>query len=120
LLGERIAKHEATCWLVNTGWTGGGYGVGQRMKIAYTRAMVNAAIDGKLNGVEYEPEPFFGLAIPKTVPDVPSEVLNPRNAWSDTAAYDAQARKLAALFEENFRRFEAHAAPDILAVAIHA
>jgi len=120
LLGERIAKHEATCWLVNTGWTGGGYGVGQRMKIAYTRAMVNAAIDGKLNQVAYEPEPFFGLAIPKAVPDVPSDVLNPRNAWSDTAAYDAQARKLAGLFEENFRRFEAHAAPDILAVAIRA
>ena len=120
LLGERISKHAATCWLVNTGWTGGGYGVGKRMKIAYTRAMVNAAIDGKLNAVAYTPEPFFGLAIPASVPDVPQDVLNPRNAWADTAAYDAQARKLAGLFEDNFRRFEAHAAPDILAVAIHA
>jgi phosphoenolpyruvate carboxykinase (ATP) len=118
LLGERIAHHEATCWLVNTGWTGGPYGVGKRMKIAYTRAMVNAAIEGRLNGVAYEHEPFFGLAIPTSVPDVPSEVLNPRAAWADTAAYDAQAKKLAGLFADNFKRFAAHAAPGILAVAI--
>jgi phosphoenolpyruvate carboxykinase (ATP) len=119
LLGERIAKHEASCWLVNTGWTGGPYGVGKRMKIAYTRAMVNAAIDGRLAGAAFEPEPFFGLAIPAVVPDVPADVLNPRNAWSDAAAYDVQATKLARLFEENFKRFEAHASPGLLAVAIH-
>jgi len=118
LLGERIAQHEATCWLVNTGWNGGPYGVGKRMRIAYTRAMVNAAIEGRLNGVAYEHEPFFGLAIPTSVPDVPSDVLNPRAAWADTAAYDAQAKKLAGLFAENFKRFAAHAAPGILAVAI--
>jgi phosphoenolpyruvate carboxykinase (ATP) len=118
LLGERIAHHEATCWLVNTGWNGGPYGVGKRMRIAYTRAMVNAAIEGRLNGVAYEHEPFFGLAIPTSVPDVPSDVLNPRAAWADTAAYDAQAKKLAGLFAENFKRFAAHAAPGILAVAI--
>jgi len=118
LLGARIAAHEASCWLVNTGWTGGGYGVGKRMKIAYTRAMVNAAIDGRLAGATFETEPFFGLSIPTAVPDVPTEVLNPRNAWADRAAYDAQAKKLAGLFEENFRRFEAHASPDLLAAAI--
>jgi phosphoenolpyruvate carboxykinase (ATP) len=119
LLGERIDLHGSTCWLVNTGWTGGGYGVGSRMKIAYTRAMVNAAIDGKLNDVSYHTEPFFGLALPDAVPGVPTEVLNPRNAWADTADYDRQALKLATLFEENFQRFAAHASPDILAVAIH-
>ena len=118
LLGERIAKHQASCWLVNTGWTGGPYGVGKRMKIRYTRAMVNAAIEGRLAGASFEPEPFFGLAIPTAVPDVPSEVLNPRNAWSDTAAYDAHAKKLAGLFAENFTRFESHASPELLKVAI--
>jgi phosphoenolpyruvate carboxykinase (ATP) len=118
LLGDRIAQHEVTCWLVNTGWTGGPYGVGHRMKIAYTRAMVNAAIEGRLNDVAYAKEPFFGLEIPQIVPDVPSEVLDPRLAWSDKAAYDVQAKKLAQLFQENFVRFESHATPDILAVAI--
>ena len=118
LLGERIAKHEVDCWLVNTGWTGGGYGVGSRMKIAYTRAMLNAAIEGRLANVPFENEPFFGLAIPTAVPDVPSEVLNPRNAWADKAAYDEQAKHLAGLFAENFQRFESHASPDVLAVAI--
>jgi phosphoenolpyruvate carboxykinase (ATP) len=118
LLGERIANHQVNCWLVNTGWTGGAYGVGSRMKIAHTRAMVNAAIEGRLAGVRYETEPFFGLAIPTAVPDVPSETLNPRNAWPDKAAYDAQAKHLAQLFAENFKRFEPQASPEILAVAI--
>jgi phosphoenolpyruvate carboxykinase (ATP) len=80
--------------------------------------MLNAAIEGRLDGVAFEREPFFGLQIPADVPGVPREVLNPRNAWSDTAAYDAQAKHLAGLFAENFKRFEAHAAPDVLAVAI--
>jgi phosphoenolpyruvate carboxykinase (ATP) len=118
LLGERIAKHEVNCWLVNTGWTGGGYGVGSRMKIAYTRAMLNAAIEGRLANTTFEREPFFGLAVPAAVPDVPGDVLNPRNAWADKSAYDAQAKHLATLFADNFRRFEAHASPGVLAVAI--
>jgi phosphoenolpyruvate carboxykinase (ATP) len=118
LLGERIAEHGVQCWLVNTGWTGGAYGTGKRMKIAYTRSMVNAAIDGRLAGATFEREPFFGLEIPTAVPDVPSDVLNPRNAWADPAAYDEQARKLAGLFANNFAPFEAHAAPELLAVAI--
>lgn len=118
LLGERIAKHEVSCWLVNTGWTGGPYGVGSRMKIAYTRAMLNAAIDGKLADVGYDTEPFFGLAIPREVPGVPADVLNPRNAWADRDGYDQQAKKLAGLFAENFKKFEGHASPAVLAVAI--
>jgi phosphoenolpyruvate carboxykinase (ATP) len=118
LLGERIAKHEVSCWLVNTGWTGGVYGVGKRMKIAYTRAMLNAAIEGRLADATYEAEPFFGLAIPSAVPDVPSDVLNPRNAWPDKAAYDAQAKHLAELFAENFKTFESHASQELLEVAI--
>ena len=118
LLGERIAKHEVTCWLVNTGWTGGVYGVGKRMKLSYTRAMVNAAIEGRLNGVSFVREPFFGLEIPTSVPGVPNNVLDPRGAWADAGAYDMQAKKLATLFAENFKRFSAHASPDVLAVAI--
>ena len=118
LLGERIAHHKVDCWLVNTGWTGGAYGVGKRMKIAYTRAMLNAAIEGRLAGVKYETEPFFGLAVPTEVPDVPADVLNPRNAWPDKSAYDAQAKHLAELFAENFKHFESHASKELLAVAI--
>jgi len=118
LLGDRIDTHDVTCWLVNTGWTGGPYGVGSRMKIDFTRAMVNAAIEGQLADVAFTGEPFFGLEIPTSVPGVPTEVLDPRAAWSDTAAYDAQAKKLAQLFSENFERFAAQASPDVLAVAI--
>jgi phosphoenolpyruvate carboxykinase (ATP) len=118
LLGERIATHKANCWLVNTGWTGGPYGVGSRMKIQYTRAMVNAAIEGKLNGVGYRSEPFFGLEVPQSVPDVPSEVLDPRAMWSDKAAYDAQAKKLAGRFAENFKKFEAGVSEAVRKIAI--
>ncbi len=118
LLGERIDQHEVQCWLVNTGWSGGPYGVGKRMSIAYTRAMVNAAIEGGLAGVQFETEPFFGLALPLEVPGVPSEVLNPRNVWLDGGAYDAQAKKVAALFAKNFEKFEAYVSDGVRAVAI--
>jgi phosphoenolpyruvate carboxykinase (ATP) len=117
LLGRKIDEHDVTCWLVNTGWTGGRYGVGHRMAIAHTRAMVNAAIEGRIPD-DYETEPFFGLMVPKRVPDVPSEVLNPRNAWPDKAAYDEQARKLSQLFFDNFKRFEKHVSPAVAAVEI--
>jgi phosphoenolpyruvate carboxykinase (ATP) len=117
LLGKKIESHEVECWLVNTGWTGGPYGVGKRMSIAHTRAMVNAAIEGRIVP-EYASEPFFGLRIPRHVPGVPDEVLDPRLAWKDTAAYDRQARKLARLFYENFKRFEAHASDAVKAIAI--
>ncbi len=119
LLGEKIARHEVRCWLVNTGWSGGAYGVGKRMAIAHTRAMVNAAIEGRIPE-HFSREPFFGLHVPHEVPGVPTEVLDPRNAWSDKAAYDRQAGNLASLFEENFKRFEAHASPGVLAAAIRA
>ena len=107
LLGKKIAEHNSSVWLVNTGWTGGPYGVGSRMKIAYTRAMVNAALNGELDNVEYVTDPIFGVQVPTSCPNVPSEVLTPKNTWSDGDAYDAQARKLAGMFAENFKQFEA-------------
>src|SRR5476651_480590 len=98
MLGEKIARHQARVWLVNTGWTGGAYGVGKRMKIAHTRAMIRAALSGALDSVAYGKDPIFNLDIPASCPDVPAEVLNPRNTWADGAAYDAQASKLARMF----------------------
>ena len=105
MLGERLEKHAAPCWLVNTGWTGGAYGTGQRMSLAHTRAMVRAALDGSLNGAATRTDPVFGFEVPTTVPGVPDEVLNPRGTWSDVGAYDAQATKLATMFQENFKQF---------------
>ncbi len=107
MLGERLRKHQVTCWLVNTGWSGGSFGVGKRMSLGVTRALVNAALDGTLGGVEYSSETAFGLSIPQSCPGVPAEILNPRNAWRDKAAYDRQAAELAARFEANFRKFDA-------------
>jgi phosphoenolpyruvate carboxykinase (ATP) len=115
LLGDRIAQHQSRVWLVNTGWTGGPYGVGSRMKIAHTRAMINAALAGKLDHVDYRVDPVFNLEVPVSVPGVPSEVLTPRATWKDTAAYDAQAKKLAQMFVDNFKTFEATAAPEVKA-----
>ena len=106
MLGRRLREHEAQCWLVNTGWTGGGFGVGRRMSLKHTRAMVHAALDGRLAKSHFTTEPAFGLSIPTHCPDVPSEMLNPRNAWADKAAYDAQAQLLASKFAENFRKFD--------------
>ena len=112
-LGKRIARHESKVWLVNTGWTGGPYGVGSRMKIAHTRAMVRAALAGELDHVPYVTDPIFNLEVPQSVPGVPSDVLTPRNTWQHPAEYDAQARKLAQMFIDNFKTFEADAASDI-------
>jgi phosphoenolpyruvate carboxykinase (ATP) len=117
LLGKKIDEHDVECWLVNTGWNGGAYGVGKRMSIAHTRAMVNAAIEGRI-APEFEREPFFGLLLPKHVPDVPDQVLNPRNAWADKAAYDAAAKKLAGLFADNFVRFSDQVSDAVRAIAI--
>ena len=105
LLRDKINQHGSQVWLVNTGWSGGPYGVGERMKIYHTRAMLKAAINGDLDGVEFVKDAFFGLSIPTSCPGVPSEVLNPRNTWADTAAYDKQAAHLVNLFEENFKQF---------------
>jgi len=115
MLGEKLAQHQVTAWLVNTGWNGGPYGVGQRMKIAYTRAMVRAALNGSLAEVPTEPDPIFGLHIPLACPEVPTEVLNPRNTWANQAAYDAKARELAARFARNFEQFAEQAAPEVRA-----
>jgi phosphoenolpyruvate carboxykinase (ATP) len=113
LLGEKIAQHRVTSWLVNTGWSGGPYGVGSRMKISYTRAMVRAALSGSLTTVPTEQDPIFGLYIPKSCPDVPPEVLNPRSTWKDTSAYDAKARELAERFKKNFEQFASGVSPDV-------
>ncbi len=105
MLGERIARHGARVWLVNTGWSGGPYGVGQRMQIGYTRAMIRAALSGALDAVPYRKDPVFNLDVPAACPDVPAAVLQPRGTWADPAAYDAQAARLAAMFRENFAAF---------------
>ena len=120
LLGDMMAAHDAHCWLVNTGWSGGGYGVGERMKIAHTRAMVNAALDGRLAEVGTRPDPHFGVLVPDACPDVPTEVLDARATWSDGAAYDAQARHLTHLFADNFKKFEAQVDDQVKAAAIRA
>jgi phosphoenolpyruvate carboxykinase (ATP) len=108
MLGELLTKHKARVWLVNTGWTGGPYGVGHRMRLSHTRVMVRAALAGELDRVQTTRDPFFGLDVPKAVPGVPPELMNPRATWSDPAAYDAQARKLAAMFVKNFEQFAEH------------
>jgi phosphoenolpyruvate carboxykinase (ATP) len=115
LLGEMINKHGARCWLINTGWTGGAYGEGARIKLAYTRAMVNAALDGELDQVEYVQDPIFGLQVPTRCPGVPDDVLQPRLTWSDGSAYDRQAKELAVMFVNNFAQFESDVAPEIKA-----
>jgi phosphoenolpyruvate carboxykinase (ATP) len=107
MLGRQLHEHDAQCWLVNTGWTGGAFGVGKRMSLKHTRAIVNAALDGRLAKAEYVTEEAFGLSIPTSCPEVPGELLRPRNAWADKKKYDAQARLLAEKFEENFRKFDA-------------
>ncbi len=106
LLGKKIQSNNAKVWLVNTGWTGGGYGVGHRMKLGHTRAMLKAAFAGLLDQVPYDIDPVFGLHIPTSVEGVPTEVLTPRNTWADKAAYDAKAQELKAMFEENYKKFE--------------
>ncbi|MCU7816981.1 MAG: phosphoenolpyruvate carboxykinase [Candidatus Thiodiazotropha sp. (ex Rostrolucina anterorostrata)] len=117
LLGKLIKSHKSSVWLINTGWTGGPYGVGNRMPIPHTRAMVNAVLDGKLNDVPMRKDPIFGVDIPTQVPDVPSEILFPRGTWKDQAAYDAQALKLADMFRENFRLFADQVSDDIKSAA---
>lgn len=114
LLREKIARHKVDVWLINTGWSGGPYGVGTRMNIRYTRAMVQAALDGTLARAEFERDPFFHLAMPRRVPSVPDEVLNPRRTWQSTTDYDAQAQKLVDMFRANFARFADEAAEDVI------
>ncbi len=109
MLRQRLNQHGAQCWLVNTGWQGGPYGIGKRMSLPYTRAMVEALVEGKLGTSEFEIEPAFGLSIPKSCPGVPSELLAPRNSWKDKAAYDKMATELSERFAKNFEKFDAPA-----------
>ncbi|TNE70681.1 phosphoenolpyruvate carboxykinase (ATP) [bacterium] len=114
LLAKKIVEHGSNVWLVNTGWTGGPYGVGTRMKLKYTRRMLEVALEGGLNQVAFETENFFGLSIPKSVDGVPSELLNPRNTWNDKNAYDEKARQLAGMFKENFKKFSAQVSESVI------
>jgi phosphoenolpyruvate carboxykinase (ATP) len=107
LLKDRLRAHNSAVWLVNTGWSGGPYGQGSRFKLAHTRALVRAALEGRLDAVPYAPDPVFGVAVPQSCPGVPPEVLRPRDTWPDPAAYDAKARQLAGLFRSNFEKFAA-------------
>ena len=118
LLQEKIARHGATCWLVNTGWTGGAFGEGKRMPIAATRALLTAALDGSLMEATFRKDPNFGFEVPVTMPGVDAALLDPRGTWKDKAAYDAQARKLVQMFSDNFAQYEAHIDDDVRAAAI--
>jgi phosphoenolpyruvate carboxykinase (ATP) len=117
LLGEKLEGTDIKVWLINTGWTGGSYGVGSRMKLSYTRAMITAALEGKLNDVTYDTLPVFDLAIPTSCEGVPAEILNPRSTWADKNAYDDTANNLAGQFVRNFEQFASETSVDILAAA---
>jgi phosphoenolpyruvate carboxykinase (ATP) len=108
LLRELIAEHNVDCWLVNTGWTGGAYGVGSRMPIRATRALLTAALDGSLKQAEFRTDPNFGFEVPVSVPGVDQSILDPRSTWADKQAYDRQAAKLVGMFIDNFGKFETH------------
>ncbi|MCZ2130240.1 MAG: phosphoenolpyruvate carboxykinase (ATP) [Bacteroidia bacterium] len=118
LLGNKLKAHpEINVWLVNTGWSGGAYGTGQRMKLSFTRAMLTAALNGELNHVQYEAHPVFGVQMPTSCPNVPTEILNPRNTWADKAAYDSKANHLAQLFVKNFEQYASGVSAEILSAA---
>ncbi|MCJ7707522.1 MAG: phosphoenolpyruvate carboxykinase (ATP), partial [Anaerolineales bacterium] len=114
LLKRKILRHEANCWLVNTGWVGGPYGVGKRISISYTRALLNAALTGELLNVDYYTDPVFGFEVPKSCDGVPADVLDPASSWPSKAQYMGKYRELAARFVENFRKFEHSVAPEVL------
>jgi phosphoenolpyruvate carboxykinase (ATP) len=115
MLAEKLKKHGAQTWLINTGWSGGAYGVGSRIKLKYTRAIIDAIHAGTLADAPTQIDPVFGLVIPTSCPEVPSEILVPRNTWADKAAYDDKAKKVAALFRENFKKYESQASDEVRA-----
>ena len=115
LLGDKIAKHKVDVWLINTGWSGGSYGQGQRIKLGFTRAMVKAVLSGALKNAATKPDPMFGFTVPLSCPGVPDEIMDPRNTWKDKAAYDRKARELAVLFEKNFAENASDASAEIKA-----
>jgi len=116
LLGKKIAKHHVDCWLINTGWSGGPYGIGERMDITATRAMLNAALSGQLDGVPYREHPVFRLQMPETCPGVDTSVLDPVCAWDDAGAYETKARELAGMFHQAFDDIAGEIEPELAAV----
>jgi phosphoenolpyruvate carboxykinase (ATP) len=117
MLGEKMQKNKVNVWMINTGWTGGPYGIGNRMKLKYTRAMITAALEGKLNMIEFDQHPVFGMMIPTECPGVPSEILNPRNTWANKDAYDEKAKYLAGLFIKNFEKYKDGVTDEVLEAA---
>jgi phosphoenolpyruvate carboxykinase (ATP) len=117
MLGKKMKEHNVNVWMINTGWSGGPYGIGHRMKLSYTRAMITAALEGKLNDVKFEAHPIFGMMMPTTCNDVPSEILNPRNTWEDKNAYDIKAVELAKQFVKNFEKYASGVNQEILDAA---
>ncbi len=120
MLGEKIKKYNVKCWLVNTGWTGGPYGVGHRISIKHTRALLNAALEGKLDNIEYSVEPYFNLSIPTACEGVPAEILNPKNTWENKTAYHEKAKDLAQRFKAAFKQYEDYVTQDIMAAGTNA
>ena len=117
MLGKKMNQHHVHVWMINTGWSGGGYGIGNRMKLGYTRAMITAVLNGELDNVEYEMHPIFKMEMPKSCPGVPSELLKPRNTWSDKEEYDKKAHELATHFIKNFEKFKSGVSQEILDAA---
>lgn len=117
MLGKKMTDHNVNVWMINTGWSGGPYGIGERMKLPYTRAMITAALEGDLDNVEFEAHPVFGMMIPKECPNVPAEILNPRNTWADKNEYDQKAKKLAEEFINNFEKYADGVSEEILQAA---
>jgi len=117
LLGEKLKKHNVNVWLLNTGWVGGSYGTGSRIKLSYTRSLISAALSGELDKAEMGTTNYFGLKYPKTCKDVPSEILDPRNSWKDKNAYDEKAKNLAEQFIKNFSQYASAANEEILSAA---
>src|SRR5436190_17461385 len=115
LLATKMKQHQTNAWLVNTGWSGGAYGVGKRLKLALTRKMIDAIHGGTLADAATSPDPVFGVRIPKECPGVPSEILTPRLTWQDSSSYDATARKLAGLFHDNFKKYAANVSDEVRA-----
>jgi phosphoenolpyruvate carboxykinase (ATP) len=117
MLGEKMRKHQVNVWMINTGWSCGPYGIGSRMKLSYTRAMITAALKGALDGVEYTAHPVFGMLMPESCPGVPAEILNPRSTWADKTAYDTKSKELATQFIENFEKYASGVSEEILKAA---
>jgi phosphoenolpyruvate carboxykinase (ATP) len=120
MLGDRVNRYGANCWLVNTGWSGGAYGVGKRMAIQHTRGLLRAVLDGRLVNAPMRKDANFGFLVPESAADVPAEVLDPRATWADKKAYDTTARGLTRDFEQNFGKYEATVDKEVKAAAIRA